>query len=242
VQFTLAPAVSPVLDLKNIDAFYGNSPALQSVSLQVAKGEFLSVLGRNGVGKTTLMRAILGLMDRVTGSIKLDGHEINDKDTSDRALAGIGYVPQGRGILPKFTVRENLLMGTFATTKGNGEINEWVFELFPILKEFLNRRGGNLSGGQQQQLAIARALLTDPKVILLDEPTEGIQPNIVEQIEEVLIQLNQKHGLTVVLVAQNVELARRASHNFVLMDRGSISVRGSVNELTDDLVHRHMAV
>ncbi len=231
-----------MLDLTNIDAFYGNSPALQNVSLGVAKGEFLSVLGRNGVGKTTLMRAILGLMDRVTGSIMLDGQEINDKDTSDRALAGIGYVPQGRGILPKFTVRENLLMGTFATDEGNGEINEWVFELFPILKEFLNRRGGNLSGGQQQQLAIARALLTDPKVILLDEPTEGIQPNIVEQIEEVLVQLNQKHGLTVVLVAQNVELARRASHNFVLMDRGSISVRGPVNELTDDLVHRHMAV
>lgn len=231
-----------MLDLKDIDAFYGNSPALQNVSLRIAKGEFLSVLGRNGVGKTTLMRAILGLMDRVTGSIKLDGQEINDMETSDRALAGIGYVPQGRGILPKFTVRENLLLGTFATTKGNGEINEWVFELFPILKEFLNRRGGNLSGGQQQQLAIARALLTDPKVLLLDEPTEGIQPNIVEQIEDVLVQLNQKHGLTVVLVAQNVELARRASHNFVLMDRGSISVRGPVKELTDDLVHRHMAV
>ncbi len=231
-----------MLDLIDIDAFYGNSPALQNVSLEVAKGEFLSVLGRNGVGKTTLMRAILGLMDRVTGSIKLDGQEINDQDTSDRALAGIGYVPQGRGILPKFTVRENLFMGTFATTKGNGEINEWVFELFPNLKDFLNRPGGNLSGGQQQQLAIARALLTDPKVILLDEPTEGIQPNIVEQIEEVLVQLNQKHGLTVVLVAQNVELARRASHNFVLMERGSISVRGPVNELTDDLVHRHMAV
>ena len=231
-----------MLDLKNIDAYYGNSPALQDVSLQVAKGEFLSVLGRNGVGKTTLMRAILGLMDRVTGSIALDGQEINHKDTSDRALAGLGYVPQGRGILPKFTVRENLLMGTFATGNGNGEINEWVFELFPILKEFLNRRGGNLSGGQQQQLAIARALLIDPKVILLDEPTEGIQPNIVEQIEEVLVQLNQNHGLTVVLVAQNVELARRASHNFVLMERGSISVRGPVRELTDDLIHRHMAV
>jgi len=231
-----------MLDIKNIDAFYGNSPALQNVSLQVIKGEFLSVLGRNGVGKTTLMRAIMGLMDRVTGSITLDGQEINHMDTSDRALAGIGYAPQGRGILPKFTVRENLLMGTFATAEGNGEINEWIFELFPILKDFLNRRGGNLSGGQQQQLAIARALLTDPKVILLDEPTEGIQPNIVEQIEEVLIQLNQKHGLTIVLVEQNVELARRASHKFVLMDRGSIAAGGSVGQLTDDLVHRHMAV
>lgn len=231
-----------VLDIKNIDAFYGSSPALQNVSLQVAKGGFLSVLGRNGVGKTTLMRAVLGLMDRVTGSIALDGQEINRMDTSDRALAGIGYAPQGRGILAKFTVRENLRMGTFATAKGNGEINEWIFELFPILKEFLDRRGGNLSGGQQQQLSIARALLTDPKILLLDEPTEGIQPNIVEHIEEVLIQLNQKHGLTIMLVEQNVEFARRASHSFVLMDRGSIAARGSISELTDDLVHRHMAV
>ncbi|MHA1600743.1 MAG: urea ABC transporter ATP-binding subunit UrtE [Alphaproteobacteria bacterium] len=231
-----------MLEIKNIDAYYGNSPALQNVSLQAAKGEFLSVLGRNGVGKTTLMRAVLGLMDRVTGSITLDGQEINHMDTSDRALAGIGYAPQGRGILPKFTVRENLRMGTFANPKGSGEINEWIFELFPILKEFLDRRGGNLSGGQQQQLAIARALLTDPKIILLDEPTEGIQPNIVEHIEEVLIQLNQKHGLTIVLVEQNVEFARRASHKFVFMDRGSIAARGSVSELTDDLVHRHMAV
>lgn len=231
-----------MLDIKNIDAFYGNSPALQDVSLHIAKGEFMCVLGRNGVGKTTLMRAIMGLMDRVTGSITLDGQEINDKDTSDRALAGIGYVPQGRGILPKFTVRENLLLGTFAATGGNGKINEWVFELFPNLKEFLNRQGGNLSGGQQQQLAIARALLTDPKIILLDEPTEGIQPNIVEQIEDVLIQLNSKHGMTVVLVEQNVEFARRASHSFVLMDRGSVAAHGSVSELTDDLVHQHMAV
>ncbi|MBN4083186.1 urea ABC transporter ATP-binding subunit UrtE [bacterium AH-315-B06] len=231
-----------MLEIKNIDAFYGNSPALQDVSLQVAKGEFLCVLGRNGAGKTTLLRAIMGLMDRVTGSITLAGEEINDKDTSDRALAGIGYVPQGRGILPKFTVRENLLLGTFAATGGNREINEWVFELFPNLKQFLNRQGGNLSGGQQQQLAIARALLTDPKVILLDEPTEGIQPNIVEQIEDVLIQLNAKHGLTVVLVEQNVDFARRASHRFVLMDRGIVAARGSVSELSDDLVHQHMAV
>lgn len=202
----------------------------------------MSVLGRNGVGKTTLMRAIVGLMDRCDGSIRLGGEEINGKPPYARSKAGIGYIPQGRGILPKFTVRENLLLGTFADASGKMEISDRIFELFPILKEFLNRRGGNLSGGQQQQLAIARALLTDPKILLLDEPTEGIQPNIVEQIEKVLLALNRDRGMTIVLVEQNVAFARRASKRFILMDRGSVAAQGSVEELTDDLVHRHMAV
>ena len=231
-----------MLELNKVNAFYGNSHAIQDVTMRVEKGEFMSVLGRNGVGKTTLMRTILGLMDRVTGSIVLENQEINDKRTDERALAGIGYVPQGRGILPKFTVRENLMLGTFANCGSAEKLYEKVFELFPVLKEFLDRTGGNLSGGQQQQLAIARALLTDPKVILLDEPTEGIQPNLVEQIEQVLIDLNQKQGMTIVLVEQNVAFARRASQRFVLLDRGSVAVNGSVEELTDELVHRHMAV
>jgi len=231
-----------VLELRNVDAFYGNSQALRGVSLSVESGTFLSVLGRNGVGKTTLMRAILGLMDRVTGSIVLDGTELNGRHTHERAKSGIGYVPQGRGILPKFTVLENLRLGTFARARGNGDIEEWIFDLFPILKQFLNRRGGNLSGGQQQQLAIARALLTDPKVLLLDEPTEGIQPNIVEQIEDVIVRLNRERRLAVILVEQNVEFSRRASQQFVIMDRGTIAAQGSVDNLTDDLVHRHMAV
>lgn len=231
-----------MLELSNVDAFYGNSRALQDVSMSVDDGEFVSILGRNGVGKTTCMRAIMGLMDRTNGSIKLAGAELIGKGAHDRARAGIGYVPQGRGILPRFTVRENLRMGTFATEGGNGAIDEWIFELFPILKDFLDRPGGNLSGGQQQQLAIGRALLTQPKVILLDEPTEGIQPNIVEQIEEVLVQLNRTHGMTVVLVEQNVAFARRASQRFVILDRGSVAAQGAVQELSDELVHRHMAV
>ncbi|MDX5362206.1 MAG: urea ABC transporter ATP-binding subunit UrtE [Alphaproteobacteria bacterium] len=233
-----------MLELERVSSFYGNSRALQEVSLNVEKGGFLSVLGRNGVGKTTLMRTILGLMDRTVGSVRLDGEDLTRKATHDRAKAGIGYVPQGRGILPKFTVRENLRVGTFANT-GNGsgtDAEEKVFELFPILKEFLNRKGGNLSGGQQQQLAIGRALLTDPKIILLDEPTEGIQPNIVEQIEDVIVRLNQERGLTVVLVEQDVAFARRASKRFVIMDRGTVAAQGSVAELTDELVHRHMTV
>lgn len=230
-----------MLELTDVDAFYGNSRALQNINLKVGAGEFLSVLGRNGVGKTTLMRSILGLMDRVTGSLTLDGSDISALRTHQRAKAGIAYVPQGRGILPKFTVKENLTLGTFAARAPNG-IEDWVIELFPILKEFLHRQGGNLSGGQQQQLAIARALLAQPKVILLDEPTEGIQPNIVEQIEAVIARLNREHGITVILVEQNVAFARRASDRFALLEKGRVVAKGAIAELTDDLIQRHMAV
>ena len=230
-----------MLELTDVDAFYGNSRALQGINLMVGNGEFLSVLGRNGVGKTTLMRSILGLMDRCTGRLSLDGADISPLRTHQRAKAGIAYVPQGRGILPRFTVRENLTVGTFAAKSANG-IEEWVLELFPVLKDFLNRYGGNLSGGQQQQLAIARALLAQPKVILLDEPTEGIQPNIVEQIEDVIVKLNRERGITVVLVEQNVAFARRASHRFALLEKGRVVAKGAIGELTDDLIQLHMAV
>ncbi len=231
-----------MLELANVDAFYGNSRALQGISFHAGKGDFLSVLGRNGVGKTTLLRAVLGQMDRVTGAIRLDGSDLASRRTHERAKAGIAYVPQGRGILPKFTVRENLILGTFAANGRQGQIDDWIFGLFPVLKEHLTRRGGNLSGGQQQQLAIARALLARPKVILLDEPTEGIQPNIVEQIEEVITRLNRQHGITVILVEQNVAFARRASTSFLLMEKGRVVAEGSVDTLTDDLVQRYMTV
>ncbi|PWE52514.1 urea ABC transporter ATP-binding subunit UrtE [Metarhizobium album] len=231
-----------MLELSDVDGFYGRSRALQSVSLSVREGEFLTVLGRNGVGKTTLLRTILGLMSRCTGSIRLDGAEINSLPTHARARAGLGYVPQGRGILPNFTVRENLLLGTFAAEKPARTIPDHIFELFPILKEFLGRRGGNLSGGQQQQLAIARALLSEPKILLLDEPTEGIQPNIVEQIEDVLIDLNRKHGLAVILVEQNIKFARRASHRFAILNRGSVALSDDIGALSDDLIQSHLVV
>lgn len=232
-----------MLDLSQINAFYGNSRALQDVNINVGPGEFLSVLGRNGVGKTTLMRSILGLMDRVTGTVVLDGKDISAFRTHQRARAGIAHVPQGRGILPRFTVRENLVLGTFAARKAKGaDLEEWVLDLFPMLRDFMGRYGGNLSGGQQQQLAIARALLAQPKVILLDEPTEGIQPNIVEQIEEVILRLNRERGIAIVLVEQNVEFARRASKRFVLLEKGRVVAKGPVAELTNDLVQRHMAV
>lgn len=231
-----------MLELTNVDGFYGRSRALQSVSLNVSEGEFLSVLGRNGVGKTTLLRTILGLMSRCAGSIRLDGKEINSLPTHRRAKQGLGYVPQGRGILPSFTVRENLMLGTFAADRPPRGIPEEIFDLFPILKDFLNRRGGNLSGGQQQQLAIARALLSEPKILLLDEPTEGIQPNIVDQIEQVLIDLNRKQGLAIILVEQNIKFARRASHRFAILNRGNVVVTDDIAALSDDLIHTHLVV
>ncbi len=231
-----------MLELANLDGFYGRSRALQSVSLSVDTGDFFSILGRNGVGKTTLLRTVLGLMSRTTGSVRLDGRELIGLPTHERACAGLGYVPQGRGILPAFTVRENLMVGTFAAQSAHGDIAEWVLELFPILKEFISRRGGNLSGGQQQQLAIARALLSQPKILLLDEPTEGIQPNIVEQIEQVLIDLNRDKGLTIVLVEQNLKFARRASNRFAILNRGSVAVDGKIAGLSDDLIHEHLVV
>jgi urea transport system ATP-binding protein len=232
-----------VLEIKNLDGYYGKSRTLQDVSLSLASGGFLSVLGRNGVGKSTLMRAVLGLLDRTAGSIQLDGRELNQLPTYERARSGIGYVPQGRGILPRFTVQENLRMGRFARTGRNGKDTEsLIFEMFPVLKECLHQAGGNLSGGQQQQLAIARALLTDPKIILLDEPTEGIQPNIVELIEESILALNREHGITIILVEQDIDFARRAANTFAVMEKGSVVASGSVNDLTDDLVHRHLAI
>jgi urea transport system ATP-binding protein len=234
-----------VLEIKNLEAYYGNSRALQGISLKIEAGKFMAVLGRNGVGKTTLFKAILGLMDRCGGEIALEGGRLDHMPTYKRAHAGIGYVPQGRGIIPTFTVRENLKMGTFARSgNGNGQktYDDLVFEIFPVLREFLDRQGGNLSGGQQQQLAIGRALLTNPKIILLDEPTEGIQPNIVEQIEQAIIALNKVHGITIILVEQDIDFARRASDSFVIMEKGRVVAEGPINSLTDNLMHKHMAV
>ena len=232
-----------MLEIKNLEAYYGNSRALQGINLKIETGKFLAVLGRNGVGKTTLFKAILGLMDRCGGEIALGGDRLDHMPTYKRAHAGIGYVPQGRGIIPTFTVRENLKMGTFARTGNGGKTyDDLVFEIFPVLREFLDRQGGNLSGGQQQQLAIGRALLTNPKIILLDEPTEGIQPNIVEQIEQAIMTLNKVHGITIILVEQDIDFARRASDSFVIMEKGRVVAEGPIKSLTDNLMHKHMAV
>jgi urea transport system ATP-binding protein len=184
----------------------------------------------------------MGLTDRMDGEIRLDEASLGTQPTFRRARAGIAYVPQGREIIPDFTIRENILMGSFARADGKREIPPLVAELFPYLMDNLDRNGGVLSGGQQQQLAIARALAADPKIILLDEPNEGIQPSIVEEIENVIIRLNRAIGLTVVLVEQNVSFVRRAAHRFAMMEKGRVVAAGDIGELTDAMVHRHMAV
>ena len=231
-----------MLKLTNVDSYYDRSHILHAVCLDIPIGKTTAVLGRNGTGKTTLLKTLMGLTDRMEGQINLDGKEIGKDPTFRRARAGIAYVPQGREIIPDFTIRENILMGAFARVDGKRQIPELVPELFPYLMDNLERAGGVLSGGQQQQLAIARALAADPKIILLDEPNEGIQPSIVEEIEAIIIRLNREIGLTVVLVEQNVSFARQASHCFAMMEKGRVVVSGAISELSDEMVHRHMAV
>ncbi len=231
-----------MLKLTNVDSYYDRSHILHAVCLDIPIGKVTAVLGRNGTGKTTLLKTLMGLTDRMEGQISLDGAEIGKDPTFRRARAGIAYVPQGREIIPDFTIRENILMGAFARADGKRQIPELVPELFPYLMDNLERAGGVLSGGQQQQLAIARALAADPKIILLDEPNEGIQPSIVEEIEAIIIRLNRDVGLTVVLVEQNVLFARQASHRFAMMEKGRVVVAGAIDELSDEMVHRHMAV
>ena len=231
-----------MLALSNVDAYYGRSHVLHAVTAALPAGQITAVLGRNGVGKTTLLKTLMGLLDRVTGEIRLGGASIAREPAHRRARAGIAYVPQGRQIIPDFTVRENILMGGFARAGKALRIPDLVAELFPYLVQNLGRPGGLLSGGQQQQLAIARALAADPKVLLLDEPTEGIQPNIVEEIEAIILRLNAQAGLTIVLVEQNLAFARRAGGHFVLMEKGRAVAEGAMSGLSDELVHRHLAV
>jgi urea transport system ATP-binding protein len=231
-----------MLDLSNVDSFFGRSQILHGLSLVVPDGQMMVILGRNGTGKTTLLKTIMGLTDRIAGQIALSGSQIGGEPTFRRARAGIGYVPQGREIIPQFSIRENILMGTNARQDGVRAVPGIVGDLFPYLAANLERSAGLLSGGQQQQLAIARALAADPKLLLLDEPTEGIQPNIVAEIEDLIIRLNRQASLTVVLVEQNVSFARRAGNSFGMMEKGRIVVHGAIEELTDDLVHKHMAV
>ncbi len=231
-----------MLMLRDVDSFYGRSHALHGVSIDVADGGITAVLGRNGVGKTTLLKTIIGLIDRMRGRIELQGTDIAAQPAFKRARLGIAYVPQGREIIPDFSVRENILMGAFARGDNKRVVPDIVSRLFPYLAGNLDRPGGVLSGGQQQQLAIARALAAQPKLLLLDEPTEGIQPSIVEEIEALIVRLNKEIGITVILVEQNVAFARRAADAFVMMEKGRVVASDAITGLTDDVVHRHMAV
>jgi urea transport system ATP-binding protein len=230
-----------LLEVSQLNQFYGESHTLWDVGLEVPEGECVVVMGRNGVGKTTLLRSIMGLLP-VSGSIRYQGKEFVDRPAEQRARAGIGYVPQGREIFAQLTVEENLETGLLARDDGRRDIPSFVFELFPVLRDMLQRRGGDLSGGQQQQLALGRALACDPKLLLLDEPTEGIQPNIVQQIGDVVDRLRTERNITVLLVEQKLPFARRLAQRFCILERGRVAASGKIADLSSDLVDRYLKV
>jgi len=231
-----------LLKVQNLNQFYGESHTLWDVNLDVLSGNCTCLMGRNGVGKTTLLKSIMGLLPVESGSINLDGDELADKPPEIRAHKGIGYVPQGREIFTQLSVEENLRVGLLARGDGLKEIPGFVFEIFPVLKQMLNRRGGDLSGGQQQQLAIGRALTLDPKLLILDEPTEGIQPNIVHEIGDIIIRLNKEKRLTILLVEQKLPFARRVAQNFCILDKGRSVAADDMENLGEEIINRHLTV
>ena len=231
-----------MLEVKGLNQFYSQSHTLWDIDLNIPQGTCACLMGRNGMGKTTLLQCLMGLLPIATGSIQFQSHDLTNMPAESRASMGIGFVPQGREIFPLLTVEENLKIGLTARADGLKTIPENVFEIFPVLKQMLQRRGGDLSGGQQQQLAIGRALVIEPKLLILDEPTEGIQPNIVKEIGSIIMRLNQEHGLTVLLVEQKLHFARRVADHFRIMEKGRVVAQGDMQDLSDDIVQRHLTV
>ncbi len=231
-----------VLCTKGLNQFYGESHTLWDVALSVPAGSCTCLMGRNGVGKTTLLKTIMGLLAPRSGQILFEGQDLAGAAAERRARVGIGYVPQGREIFPQLSVEENLRVGLMARRGRQRDIPDQVFELFPVLRQMPGRRGGDLSGGQQQQLAIARALALRPKLLILDEPTEGIQPNVVHEIGDIILRLNRETGLTVLLVEQKLRFARRVASEFHIMDKGRIVTQGEIAALTDGLVKQYLTV
>lgn len=231
-----------MLNIQGINQYYNQSHILWDLNLELKEGSCSCLLGRNGVGKTTLLKCITGLLPVRDGQMSLKGQDITRMSTENRARSGIGYVPQGREIFPLLTVEENLKISLGARPDKARQIPPQIYELFPVLKEMKHRRGGDLSGGQQQQLAIGRALVLDPKLLILDEPTEGIQPNIVRDIGEVIRKLNSELGLTVLLVEQKLPFARRAAEHFFIMERGRVVANGEMTALDDELIQRYLTV
>ena len=231
-----------MLAVQGLNQFYGGSHTLWDVDLFVPAGSRMCLMGRNGMGKTTLLKCIMGLLPASSGNTTFEGVNLLQCPAEERARLGIGYVPQGREIFPQLTVEENLRVGLGIRKNGARSIPERIFDLFPVLKQMLNRRGGDLSGGQQQQLAIGRALVLEPKMLILDEPTEGIQPNIVHEIGDIVLRLNKEESLTVLLVEQKLPFARRVASEFCILDKGRRVASGAIDELTDQFVHDHLSV
>ncbi|WP_341909986.1 urea ABC transporter ATP-binding subunit UrtE [Ferrovibrio terrae] len=231
-----------MLQAENLNLYYGASHALRDVGVTAAPGKITCVLGRNGVGKTSLMRALVGLQSVRSGRIMWEGQDIIGLKPHERARRGIAMVPQGREIFPRLTVYENLETGMAPLPRGERRIEDEIFALFPVLHEMRNRRGGDLSGGQQQQLAIARALVTRPRLLLLDEPTEGIQPSIIKDIGRVIRELANRGTMAIVLVEQYFDFARALADNFILLQRGEVVVEGDASRLDADDVRRYLTV
>ncbi|TVP85179.1 MAG: urea ABC transporter ATP-binding subunit UrtE [Thioalkalivibrio sp.] len=231
-----------MIQVSGLNQYYRQSHILRDLELHAEPGRCTCVMGRNGVGKTTLLKCIMGLLPVRSGRVLLGDRDITRLSPEARARGGIGYVPQGREIFPELTVEENLRVPLSARADRARQIPGSVYQLFPVLKEMRRRRGGDLSGGQQQQLAVARALVLDPRVLILDEPGEGIQPNIVRQIGDVIRQLNTEMGMSVLLVEQKLPFARRVAHDFHIMEKGSVVAHGPIDALTDELVREHLSV
>jgi urea transport system ATP-binding protein len=239
-----AANVTPMLSIQDLNVYYGESHILRDVDLNVAPGKMVCLIGRNGVGKTTLLKTIMGLLPARGGEIYFEGTPLNKVPTDRRVKAGIAYVPQGREIIPRLTVEENLLLGMEARAWGRkktDKIPESVFELFPVLHQMLGRMGGDLSGGQQQQLSIARALMGNPRLLVLDEPTEGIQPSIILEIEAAVKKIVKDTGISVLLVEQHLHFVRQADWYYA-MQKGGIVASGSTDELSKDVVQNFLAV
>jgi len=231
-----------MLKVDGLSFAYGEVSVLRDVTLSVPKGQIVCVMGRNGVGKTTLMNNIIGLLKPKQGSIQIEEQEMSELPAHKRIRHGLGYVPQGRMIFPKLTVIENLKVGLSARSDGKKSIPDIVFDMFPILKEMSGRRGGDLSGGQQQQLSIGRALVGNPRLLILDEPTEGIQPNIIQAIGDVLTKLVKERNMTILMVEQYLEFVREFGRHFYIMNRGQIVADGTTEELSTDMVRQHLSV
>jgi len=236
------PAAAGALELRGINQFYRSSHTLWDIGLSVPAGSRTCLMGRNGMGKTTLLKCVMGLLPLASGEIMFDGADLVKQAADCRASLGVGYVPQGREIFPQLTVEENLRLGLFARKAAPADALERIYALFPVLKRMARRRGGDLSGGQQQQLAIGRALVLQPRLLILDEPCEGIQPNIVHEIGDLILRLNAEQGLTVLLVEQKLPFARRVASHFRILDKGRLVADGAIAELSDEMVRHHLTV